>query len=57
MRRIQRSIVDSDLPMKLISTFIFGILPEKKNLILVLDRKNWKFGSANISILMLGICY
>ena len=29
MRRIQRFMADFDLPMKLISTFIFGILPEK----------------------------
>lgn len=57
MRRIQRFMADFDLPMKLISTFIFGILPEKKNLVLVLDRTNWKFGNSNINILMLGICY
>jgi hypothetical protein len=43
MRRIQRFMAGFDLPMKLISTFIFGILLEKKkNLILVLDRTNWK---------------
>lgn len=57
MRRIQRFMADFDLPMKLVSGFIFGILPEKKNLILVLDRTNWKFGNSNINILMLGICY
>lgn len=57
MRRIQRFMADFDLPMKLISTFIFGILPEKKKLVLVLDRTNWKFGNSNINILMLGICY
>lgn len=57
MRRIQRFMADFDLPMKLISSFIFGILPEKKNLVLVLDRTNWKFGSKNINILMLGVCY
>ena len=57
MRRIQRFMADFDLPMKLISGFIFGLLPEKKNLVLVLDRTNWKFGKSNINILMLGICY
>lgn len=56
-RRIQRFMADFDLPMKLISGFIFNILPEKENLVLVLDRTNWKFGSSNINILMLGICY
>ncbi|PTT73232.1 hypothetical protein DD829_20145 [Chryseobacterium sp. HMWF035] len=56
-RRIQRFMADFDLPMKLIFSFIFSILPEKGNLVLVLDRTNWKFGSSNINILMLGIYY
>ncbi len=57
MRRIQRFMAEFDLPMKLISSFIFGVLPEKRNLVLVLDRTNWKFGKSNINILMLGVCY
>jgi len=57
MRRIQRFMADFDLPMRLISTFIFGLLPRKTDLGLVLDRTNWKFGNSNINILMLGICY
>jgi len=57
MRRIQRFMAGFDLPMKLVSRFIFGILPEKENLILVMDRTNWKFGNANINILMLGVCH
>jgi len=46
-----------DFPMRVVSKFIFGILPKKKDLILVMDRTNWKFGSRNINILMLGVCY
>ena len=57
MRRIQRFMADFNLPMRLISTFIFGLLPRKTDLVLVLDRTNWKFGNSNINILMLGICY
>ena len=57
LRRVQRFMADFDLPMRLISCFIFNILPEQQNLVLVLDRTNWKFGSSNINILMLGICY
>jgi len=57
MRRLQRFMAGFDLPMKLVSRFIFGILPEKESLILVMDRTNWKFGSSNINILMLGVCY
>jgi hypothetical protein len=56
-RRIQRFMADFDLPMKIISTLIFSLLPEKTNLSLVLDRTNWKFGTKNINILMLGISY
>lgn len=56
-RRIRRFMADFDFPIRIISIFIFSILPEKKHLILVLDRMNWKFGNSNINILMLGICY
>jgi transposase len=44
-------------PMKIVSVLIFNLLPCKENLVLVLDRTNWKFGSKNINILMLGISY
>lgn len=56
-RRIQRFMAEFDLPMKLISTFIFNLLPVKNNLTLILDRTNWKFGTKNINILMLGVSY
>ena len=41
--------------MGLISNLIFNLLPKKENLTLILDRTNWKFGSKNINILMLGV--
>ncbi len=56
-RRIQRFMAEFDLPMKMISSLIFALLPEKENLTLVLDRTNWKFGEKNINILMLGVSY
>jgi len=43
--------------MAMVSRFIFGVLPIKENLVLVMDRTNWKFGNSNINILMLGVCY
>jgi len=46
-----------DFPMKIVSTLIFKLLPDCNDLVLVLDRTNWKFGSKNINILMLGISY
>ena len=56
-RRIQRFIAQVDLPMKWISQLIFGLLPNKDSLVLVMDRTNWKFGEKNINILMLGVSY
>jgi hypothetical protein len=56
-RRIQRFMKDFDLPMKIVSSLIFNLLPFKSNLTLVLDRTNWKFGTKNITILMLGVSY
>lgn len=41
----------------LIAKIIFGLLPEKSNLKLVIDRTNWKFGEQDINIFMLGITY
>ena len=43
--------------MEWVSKFIFALLPEKDNLVLVMDRTNWKFGKSNINILMLGVSY
>ncbi|WP_434979134.1 IS4 family transposase [Daejeonia sp. YH14] len=57
MRRIQRFMAEVELPMKLVSSFIFKSLPIKGKLILVMDRTNWKFGGSNINILMLGVAY
>jgi hypothetical protein len=56
-RRIQRFMAGFDLPMKIISCMIFSLLPGKENVTLVLDRTNWKFGTKNINILMLGVSY
>lgn len=56
-RRIQRFIAEVELPMKWIAKLIFGLLPQKDSLVLVIDRTNWKFGEKNINILMLGVSY
>lgn len=57
LRRIQRFIADFSLSSDLIAKLIFGLLPEKTNLKLVIDRTNWKFGEQNINIFMLGVAY
>ena len=51
LRRLQRFIAEFDLCSDLIARIIFGLLPEKTNLKLVIDRTNWKFGKQNINIL------
>jgi hypothetical protein len=56
-RRIQRFMKEFDFSMKIVSSLIFRLLPEKTALVLVLDRTNWKFGTKNINILMLGVSY
>jgi hypothetical protein len=57
LRRLQRFMADFKLCGNLIARLIFDLLPEKTNLKLVIDRTNWKFGSQNINIFMLGIAY
>jgi hypothetical protein len=56
-RRIQRFMKEYDFPVKTVSVLIFNLLPFKNDLVLVLDRTNWKFGTKNINILMLGVSY
>lgn len=56
-RRVQRFMKEFDFPMKIVSSLIFNILPVRCDLVLVLDRTNWKFGTKNINILMLGVSY
>jgi hypothetical protein len=53
LRRIQRFIATYALDSDLIAKLIFGLLPEKKNLKLSIDRTNWKFGQTDINIFML----
>ncbi|MCX6258918.1 MAG: IS4 family transposase [Bacteroidia bacterium] len=57
LRRIQRFfakfVIDEDLIAKLIMT----LLPIQAPYRLSLDRTNWKFGKANINILMFSVCY
>lgn len=57
LRRIQRFIANYSLDSDLIARLIFNLLPKTDNLILSIDRTNWKFGQTNINIFMLGIVY
>ena len=57
MRRIQRFFANFAVDTNMIAKLIFSLLPEKPPYRLCLDRTNWKYGAANINILMLSIAY
>ncbi len=56
-RRIQRFMKEFDFPIRIFKTLIFKPLKSKSDLVLVLDRTNWKFTTKNINILMLGVSF
>jgi len=57
LRRIQRFMSEYLLDTDLIARLIFALLPHKPPYRLAVDRTNWKFGAANINILVLAIVY
>ncbi|NDV97633.1 IS4 family transposase [Dysgonomonas sp. 521] len=57
LRRLQRFIASFEFNPNLIAMLIFNLLPQKKNLMLAIDRTNWKFGEVDINIFMLGVVY
>ncbi|MBC8601495.1 hypothetical protein H8784_07130 [Parabacteroides acidifaciens] len=57
MRRLQRFFAKYALNLDLIARMIFSLLPVRKEMVLSMDRTNWKSGEPNINILMLGITY
>jgi hypothetical protein len=57
LRRIQRFMASYALETDLIARLVFMLLPKQTSYRLVIDRTNWKFGSANINILLLAVVY
>ena len=57
LRRIQRFFAEYILDSDLVSKLVFSLLPQQTDLILSIDRTNWKFGRLDINIFMLGIAY
>ncbi len=57
LRRIQRFMAEYLLDTDLIARLVFSLLPHKPPYRLALDRTNWKFGTANINILVLAVVY
>jgi hypothetical protein len=56
-RRIQRFFAQVELTMEMVAKLIFGLLPNKESLVLVMDRTNWKLGQSNRNVLMLVVSY
>lgn len=54
-QRLKR-FVQFTLPDLLVALFVLAHLQDEQQLPLVLDRTNWKLGSANIYILLMGAC-
>lgn len=57
LRRIQRFMAGYVLDTDLIAKLIFKLLPHKPPYRLALDRTNWKFGSLDINVLVIGVVY
>lgn len=57
LRRIQRFFADYKLDTDIIACLIFKLLPHDPPYRLAIDRTNWKFGCANINILVVAIVY
>lgn len=57
LRRIQRFFAGFIIDTNVIARLIFSLLPEEPPYRLCLDRTNWKYGKANINILMISIAY
>jgi hypothetical protein len=55
LRRIQRFMSEYILNTDIIARLIFKLLPHEPPYRLAMDRTNWKFGSANINILVIAI--
>ena len=57
LRRIQRFMAEYVLDAGLIARLVYSLLPDEPPYRLALDRTNWKFGSFDINILVLGVVY
>lgn len=57
LRRIQRFMAEYLLDVNIIARLVFALLPHKPPYRLAMDRTNWKFGTANINILVVAIVY
>jgi hypothetical protein len=56
-KRLKRFFSEIKLDKPSYGKLILKLLVQTKSYVLSLDRTNWKVGSININILMLGICY
>lgn len=56
-RRVRRFFSNFVFDRTVLISIVFSLFPLKKDLILILDRSNWKWGQKNINILLLSVAY
>lgn len=56
-RRLQRFVANFDLDILLIGKLLYAMLPQKDNLMISIDRTEWKSGSQWMNILMAAVIY
>ncbi|MDQ3397716.1 MAG: IS4 family transposase [Deinococcota bacterium] len=56
-RRIQRFFADFSFDAEHFGRLMLALLPQKKDLVVSIDRSNWQLGSFHINILMLSVAY
>lgn len=57
LRRIQRFFSKFDIDHDLFARLVFKLLPLEPPYHLSMDRTNWKFGTVDINILMISVCF
>lgn len=56
-RRIQRFFADFSFDADLFGRLMLALLPQKRDLVVAVDRSNWQLGDFQINILMLSVAY
>jgi len=56
-RRIQRFMSGYPLDFDSFGRFPLELVPQHEDVVVSMDRTNWKFGQTDINVLMIAICY
>jgi hypothetical protein len=56
-RRIQRFMADFEFDFEIFGRFLLGLLPQKSDYVVCIDRTEWHFGQTPVNVLMIGVAY